>query len=52
MMALAYTIVAIMLVGGLLLACVIVAVTYFGVSAARPELLEREPERTQEPPGP
>lgn len=43
MTALAFTIVAIMLIGGLLLACAIIAVVYFGVSAARPELLRRDP---------
>ncbi len=40
--AFAYTIVAILLVGGLALACGIVAALWFGVSAARPEYLERE----------
>jgi hypothetical protein len=51
MMALAYTIVAIMLVGGLLLAAAIVAVSYLGVSAVRPEYLRRE-RKGDPPPGP
>jgi hypothetical protein len=49
MTALAFTIVGIMLVGGLLLACAIVAAVWFGVSTARPEFLARKP-RGDRPP--
>ncbi len=41
MTAFAYTIVAILLVGGLALAAGIVGALWFAVSSARPELLER-----------
>jgi hypothetical protein len=41
MMALAYTIVGVLLVGGLVLAGAIVAGLWFGMSGARPELLEK-----------
>jgi hypothetical protein len=40
--AFAYTIVAILLLGGLALAGGIIAALWFGVSAARPEYLERK----------
>lgn len=42
MTALAFTIVGIMLVGGLLVACAIVGALWFGVSAARPEFLAKK----------
>jgi hypothetical protein len=41
MMALAYTLVGILLAGGLLLAVGIVAGLWFAVSSARPDLLEK-----------
>lgn len=44
MTALAFTIVGIMLVGGLLLAGAIVGAVWFAVSSARPEFLAEKPE--------
>jgi hypothetical protein len=41
MMALAYTLVGILLAGGLLLAVGIVAGLWFAVSSSRPDLLEK-----------
>ena len=41
MMALAYTLVGVLLVGGLVLAIGILAGLWFGVSSSRPELLEK-----------
>ena len=45
MMALGYTIVGILLAGGLILGGGIIAALYFVVSASRPELLERRRDR-------
>lgn len=45
MMALAYTLVALLLVGGLILAVAIVGGLWFAVSATRPELLQRRRRR-------
>ena len=42
MMALAYTIVGILLVGGLALGVGMLAGLWFGVSSSRPELLEKK----------
>ena len=41
MMALGYVIVAIVTVGGLLLACGIVFLLWLGISGSRPDLMER-----------
>ena len=41
MMALAYTLVGVLLVGGLVLGAGIVAGLWFAVSSSRPELLEK-----------
>lgn len=42
MAAVGYTIVGLLIAGGVALAVAIVGATYFGVSAARPELLRRD----------
>ena len=43
MMALGYVIVAVVTVGGLLLAGAIVALLWIAMSGARPDLMERQP---------
>jgi hypothetical protein len=43
MMALGYVIVAIVTIGGLLLACGIVFLLWLGISGSRPDLMERTP---------
>jgi hypothetical protein len=43
MMTLGYVIVGLLTVGGLLLACGIVALLWIAISGARPELMERRP---------
>jgi hypothetical protein len=50
MMALAYTIVGVLLVGGLLLAVGILTGLWYGVSASRPELLDKK-RRDERPAG-
>jgi hypothetical protein len=45
MMALGYTLVGVLLVGGLILAAGIVAGLWFAVSSARPQYLERRRRR-------
>lgn len=49
MTALAFTIVGIMLVGGLLLAGAIVGAVWFAASSARPELMARKRPQDQPP---
>jgi hypothetical protein len=43
MMTLGYVIVGVVTVGGLVLAFGIIALLWFGISGARPDLMEREP---------
>jgi hypothetical protein len=45
MMALAYTLVGVLLVGGLALGAGMIAGIWFGVSGSRPELLEKKRRR-------